>query len=119
MTLMRHDRVEINSRRYEIFLNGRLRYHMYREAMHPFFWLLEHPDGTILDRDQYQNDLLERIDNFRYEPDPVFSERSEAVDAAHREINPSWPYLRDDVHERCFHCSAYIDECQCDGGLGQ
>ncbi len=22
-------------------------------------------------------------------------------------------------HHRCMHCSAYEDECQCDGGLGQ
>lgn len=23
----------------------------------------------------------------------------------------------EDHHHRCFHCGAYFDECQCDGGL--
>lgn len=110
---MRHDCVEVNSRRYEIYLNGVLRFRMSRESVQPFFWLLERSDGTQVDRDQYQNDLFERIDLGLYE-DRYFDLSTKPIPSP-----SSVSETDNEIHHRCFHCSAYMDECQCDGGLGR
>lgn len=46
-----------------------------------------------------------------------FNEVSDMLDKAHREINPCFPFEPAEIHHRCFYCSAYFDECQCDRGL--